>query len=321
MNLPILSLPPLSIAVLFVVLFFCRFLFLLLFADCDFYTRSLRIPARHFKGRVAWITGASSGIGVALAKQLAREGAMLILTARDKIALEQVAKNLPCSSDNVHVLPLDLSMPFNHINQIAETVPTIFGRLDFVFNNAGRTSRATANQLAMEHVQNLMHVNVWGHVAATKAVLQALREAPGKGGGVIINTISIAADISTPMRSSYAATKAAMKMYFECLALEETNISVVNCFPGSVKTPIALNAMGSDGQKWGKMDPNIEKGLQPERVADRMLAATANKLNRAYIATPKEMMAVRLNWLMPSLWAIIARRMADGYRKKIETPM
>lgn len=286
-------------------------------SDCDLHTYNLRTPPRYFTGKVAWITGASSGIGLALAKRLAKEGALLILTSRRHQALEQAAASLPCPPYNVHILPLDLMADYQVIEAAAAEVPEVFGRLDFVFNNAGRSTRVSADDLQVAKVADLLRLNFLSHVALTRACLPALREAPG-GSGTIVNTLSIASMVLTPLRSSYSASKAALAAYFGSLALEESRVSVVNVYPGSVRTAISYHAMVKDGKSFGKMDRNIEMGLEPDRVADRILAAVANKTSRAWIARPKELMVVRLSQAFPTLWAFLARRMAEGYRKKIE---
>lgn len=206
---------------------------------------------------------------------------------------------------------------YHVIETAAAEVPEIFGRLDFVFNNAGRSTRVSANDLHVAQVADLIKLDFLSHVALTRACLPALREAPG-GSGTIVNTLSIAAMVLTPLRSSYCAAKSAMAAYFGALALEEPRVSVVNVYPGSVRTDISYHAMVQDGKSFGKMDQNIEMGLEPDRVADRMLAAVANKASRAWIARPKELMAVRVSQAFPSVWAFLAKRMAAGYRAKIE---
>lgn len=216
-------------------------------------------------------------------------------------------------------MPLDLAADFPTIEKTANDVSEIFGRLDFVFNNAGRSTRVSAADLHMQHVTDLIHLDFLAHVALARACLPALREAPG-GSATIVNTASIAALIHTPLRSSYAAAKSALVAYFECMALEEPSISVVNVFPGSVKTPICYNALTKDGKPFGRTDVNIENGLDPDRVADRMLAAVANKTPRSWIARPKELMAVRVAHAYPRLWAFMAQRLAAGYQNKLANP-
>lgn len=302
---------------LLALLYILRFLFLLLVSDCDIPTYSARISSRSFRGKVAWITGASSGIGEALAHHLAREGALLILSSRRTDALERVADALPCSRDNVAILPLDLSADDAVLENVAASVAEVHGRLDFLFNNAGVTQRSSVRELDMQHVRRMCDVNFLGQLAITRACLPALLESPG-GQGTIVNTLSIAAIVKTPLRSTYCASKAAMAAYFTCLELEEPMLRVVNIYPGSVHTPICYSAMMKGGKTYDRMDPNIENGLDANRVADRMLAAVSSGLHRAWIARPKELNAVRLASAFPALWRRISFRLQDGYRKTIE---
>lgn len=302
---------------LFIILYTARFLFLIFFSDCDAQTYFSRVSTRAFCGKVAWITGASSGIGEALAHRLAREGALLVLSSRSKEDLERVAASLPCSRDNVDILPIDFTADTAVLERLAETVPEMHGRLDFIFNNAGVSQRSSAADLDIEHVRHMFDIDFFAQAAITRACLPALRESPG-GPGLIINTLSIAAIVNTPLRSTYCAAKAAMAAYFTCLELEEPLIRVVNIFPGSVRTRICINAMGKGGKRHGKTDPNIENGLDADRVADRMLAAVSAGLHKAWIARPKELNTVRVATAFPALWRPISMKIKDEYRRKIE---
>lgn len=294
-----------------------HFLFLLLGTDCDLLTYYSRVSSRTFRGKVAWVTGASSGIGLALAHRLAQEGALLILSSRRSDVLEQVADSLPCRRDNVAVLPLDLAADVSAVEEVARHVAEVHGRLDYVFNNAGISTRASASDLEIEHVQKVLHVDFVTQAALARACLPSLREAPG-GPGTIVNTVSVAAFLYTPLRSSYSAAKSALASYFACLELEEPRIRVVNVYPGSVRTPICNNAIAKGGKLYGRTDPNIEMGLEPERVADRMLAAVSAGLPNAWIARPKELNCARVAQAFPKLWRSISFRLADSYRRTME---
>ncbi|KAI0565181.1 short-chain dehydrogenase [Gracilaria domingensis] len=285
--------------------------------DCDLKTLSARINPRTFRGKVAWITGASSGIGAALAVHLAKHGALLILTSRNEEKLNELADQLPCPRDFVHVLPLDLSSKISHVEDVASSVPPIFGRLDYVFNNAGITCRSTAFDMEMEGVQKMMQINFESAVALTRACMRSLREAPG-GGGTIVNTVSIASILHSPFRAPYCASKAALTAYFDCLHWEEPNIRVVNVHPGSVRTPIAHNALVPGGKLYGKSDARIDAGLDPGRVADRMLAAVSSGLTSSWIAKPSELMFTRIAAWLPDLWSAIAAKRAESLRRSIE---
>lgn len=298
---------------------FFRRIFRFITGDCDLRTLTAHIHPTTFRSKVVWITGASSGIGAALARLLAPQGACIILSARREDVLNKLADSLPCPRHLIHVLPLDLHSEPEHIELVASTVSAIFGRLDYVFNNAGVSTRVTAEDFEIDHLKRLFDINFFSAVALSRACLPALRETPG-GGGTIINTVSISTIVNTPLRSPYASSKAAMATYFRCLHLEEASVRVVNIFPGSVRTPIAINALMAGGKTFGRTDDNIEKGLDPIRVADRMLAAVSSGITDSWIARPKELMATRLANYFPSLWAIIASRRADIYRRNIMHP-
>lgn len=310
------SLSPIKLACFGLGAFICRRLFRFVRGDCDLRTQSARVNPSSFKGKIIWITGASSGIGAELARQLAGYGAKLILTSRREDALLNLASTLPCPRENIHILPLDLASDVSVIEEVARAVSQVFGGIDYHFNNAGRSTRVSANDLDINYVQEITHLNFIAPVALTRAILPALRESPD--GGVIVNTSSIAAYVCSPLRSSYASSKAAIVAYFGCLDLEEPNIDVVNIYPGSVNTPISINAIAKDGKTFGRSDANILAGLAVERVVDRMLAAVSVRLKSSWIAKPKELMATRLANYLPSIWEVIAVKRTQSYRRAIE---
>lgn len=312
-----MPLTPVGAACAAIVAWSVRRIFRVLTGDCDTRTMSATIKNNFFSAKIVWITGASSGIGASLAVQLAREGARLILTSRREDKLIELADSLPCPRENVYVLPLDLLSDISHVEEVAASVPAIFGRLDFLFNNAGVSTRASAEDLSIEHVQRVLQLNFLAPVALARSVLPALRAAPS-GRGTIVNTVSIATIVCTPLRCTYSASKAALTNYFRCLELEEPHIRVINTFPGSVRTPIAFNALAPGGKPFGRSDVNIEAGLDPKRVADRILAAVSSDISNPWIARPKELLAVRIASLFPSVWDVIAAKRAEGYRKSIE---
>lgn len=308
---------PIKLACFGLGAFICRRFFRFITGDCDLRTQSAKVNPSSFKGKIIWITGGSSGIGAELARQLAGYGAKLILTSRREDVLLDLARTLPCPRENIHILPLDLASDVSIIEEVARTVPSIFGGIDYLFNNAGRSTRVSAQDLDIKYVQDIIHLNFVAPIALARAILPALRESPG--GGAIVNTSSIAAYLSTPLRSSYSSSKAAIVAYFRCLDLEEPNVDVINIFPGSVNTPISINAIAKDGKAFGRSDVNIIAGLKVERVADRMLAAVSVRLKSSWIAKPKELTATRLANYLPSVWEVIAVKRTQSYRRAIES--
>lgn len=288
-----------------------RLLWLLRLPRCDYATHNLSLPTS-LANRVVWITGASSGIGLALAHVLASRGARLILTSRSADALRAVAATLPCPSSRIAILPADLSSATpDALATLAHDATHAFEdlgpapRLDFLFNNAGQSSRAVAADMRVEDIARQLALNFTSPVALALAALPALRASDV---GSIINTSSIASLISTPLRAPYCASKAGLSRFFECMRLEmtiekaEDRVRIVDVCPGSVKTRIAHNAMTKEGAVHGKEDGNIEAGLDAEFVAERMVAAAVAGSEIVWLAKGKEMIAVYLAWYVPVVW-------------------
>ena len=166
----------------------------------------------NFQNKVVWITGASSGIGRALAQELSNLDALLIISARNKSALETV-KNSCKNPNNVWVLPLDLEEHTSFIKTTA-TALQIFGRIDILVNNGGISQRSLAKDTLVSVDEKIMKVNYTGTIALTKALLPHFIE---RQQGHIVVTTSIVGLIGTPLRSSYAASKHALHGFFDSL--------------------------------------------------------------------------------------------------------
>lgn len=212
----------------------------------------------YYKGKSAWITGASSGIGEGIAFGLANAGIKkLIISARSEDKLRALKTQLP--DIEVEVVPLDLSN-YEEVMDHAARVLQESGPVDFLFNNGGISQRSNVEATEMEVYKRLMDVNYLGSVAMTKAVLPYML---GQSSGHIIGVSSVAGKIGTPMRSGYAASKHALHGFFDSLRAEvsKSGIRVSLVCPGYIKTDISVNALSADGSKHGKMDANQEKGM------------------------------------------------------------
>lgn len=281
-------------------------------ADCDPRTRRCRVPQGYYKGKVAWITGATSGIGASLAEQLAQYGALLILSGRNGQVLETTAERLRVYT-RVEILPFDLEWPYEDIEKVARKALELYGTLDVLCNNAGISTRVRAANLEMKGVERVLKVDFLSQVAITRICLPTLVQRKG----TIVNTSSIASMVPVPLRSSYTAAKAALDNYFTALQYENHDIHVLSARPGSTRTNVAVNAIIGDGKVFGKTDPNIQNGLHPDRVADRMLAAAACKIPTAWIAKPSELTVVRIAYYFPALWRMLAFKSAKRYEAGI----
>ena len=223
-----------------------------------------------FKGRRIWITGASSGIGEALAIQLAERGAQLILSARRVEVLESLRQRLS-NPDQHQVIVLDLAQPEMLFKQVQAHIASGL-KLDILINNAGISQRGLAQNTALAVDRMLMEVNYLGTVAMTKAVLPALLK---EQGAIVATVASVAGLVGSQGRSSYSATKHALMGFMESLRAElyTHGVQVTVACPGWVKTQISINALDEVGAPLGTMDPTIAQGIPAELCAAQFLNA------------------------------------------------
>ena len=260
----------------------------------------------NFQNKVIWITGASSGIGRALALELSNFDALLILSARNEAALESVKKKCKNPS-NVTVLPLDLEV-HSSFNKITTTAIKLFGRIDILVNNGGISQRSLASETNISVDKKIMEVNYTGTVALTKTILPHFIE---NNKGQFVITTSMVGLIGTPLRSSYAASKHALHGFFDSLRAEvfDYNIAVTLICPGFVSTNISMNALTGDGTSQQKMDTATANGISPERFAKLMAKAIYSKKEEAYIAGFKEKLGVYVKRWFPRVFSVMIRKL------------
>ena len=261
----------------------------------------------NFQNKVIWITGASSGIGRALAIELSNQDALLIISARSKVALEVVKKSCK-NPNNVWVLPLDLEVHSSFV-KITATAIQIFGRIDILVNNGGISQRSLAIETNISVDKRIMEVNYTGTVALTKTILPHFIE--NKKGQFVVTT-SMVGLIGTPLRSSYAASKHALHGFFDSLRAEvyDYNIAVTLICPGFVSTNISMNALTGDGTSQQKMDTATANGISPERFAKLMAKAIDSKKEEAYISGFKEKLGVYVKRWFPRVFSVMIRKLS-----------
>jgi short-subunit dehydrogenase len=259
-----------------------------------------------FQNKVAWITGASSGIGEALTYALHNKGAKLILSSRRKEKLERVQQNCSGDTSDIHILPLDLSEP-DALCEKASQALDIYGHVDYLFNNGGVSQRSMVKDTNMEVVRKVMEINFFGSVALTKAVLPSMLD---RQSGHIVVTSSVMGKIGTRLRSTYAASKHALHGYFDCLRQEvyDDNINISLVCPGFIKTDVTKNALEGDGRKHNKMSPGQAKGMAPEKLAQKLLPKIAKQKEEIYIGGA-EIWVVYLKRFFPRLLNKMLRRL------------
>lgn len=256
------------------------------------------------KNKVVWITGASSGIGEALAYAYADRGARLILSSRNKKALEKVRENCACARNDIRILPCDLSR-LGTLAKKAKQAIKMFGKIDVMVHNAGIASRDLAVKTDLATDQKIMNTNYFGAIALTKALLPGMLE---RKSGHFLVISSVSGVYGVPRLSSYSASKHALHGFFESLRSEvaKDNIKITMVVPGFVRTNITVNALNGDGSRYGKMMPVQAQGLNPARVAQVILDAASRNKEEVLIGR-LELLGVYCKRLFPVLFSKIVR--------------
>ncbi|WP_066756059.1 SDR family NAD(P)-dependent oxidoreductase [Crocinitomix algicola] len=260
-----------------------------------------------FKNKVAWVIGASSGIGEEIARQVNSLGGFVILSARNVAKLESVKStfNYP---DNVYIIPLDLENQTNFESKVQEA-KAFRGSIDFVFNNGGLSQRGEVHETDIAIDRRIMEINYFGNIALAKAVLPVFRAQ--KSGHFIVMS-SIAGKFGFYLRSAYAASKHALQGFYESLLLEEAknNIFVTLAYPGKINTEISKSALNAQGNAHGVMDHNQETGMPVEKCVQILLKAV-RKRKKSILIGNKEIWAVYIKRFSPRLfWRIIKNQSA-----------
>lgn len=261
----------------------------------------------YFTDKVVWITGASSGIGEALAYALSAKGAKLILSSRREDELERVKRGCT-NKGNVTLLPLNLLEISSFESKTAAAI-YCFGQVDIMVHNGGVTQRSLVAETELTVHRQVMELDYFSYVALTKALLPHFI---GRKTGHFVVTSSVMGKIGTPMRSAYAAAKHALHGFFDCLRAEVAadNIKVTILTPGYIQTNISQFAITKDGTTLGQPSQNISNGLSSDRAAVQILKAIKNQSFEAYIGSfSGEKIGLWLNRLAPGLLIKIAPRL------------
>jgi short-subunit dehydrogenase len=263
------------------------------------------------KNKVVWITGASSGIGEALAYELAGKGARLILSARRKEELQRVKGNCRAASQgNIQILPLDLERS-GTLKLSTDAAVQIFGHIDVLVNNGGVSQRSFAKDTIEEADRKIMEVNFFGTIAITKHLLPHFLQ---RKEGHYVTVSSVTGIFGTPYRSTYAASKHALHGFFDSLRAElwkdvKDKITVTMICPGFIHTPITLSAVTGDGSPLGKMDEGQFKGKPAEWCARKIVNAIEHRKEEVYIGGI-ETLGVKFKRLFPKWFSKYIRNAA-----------
>jgi dehydrogenase/reductase SDR family protein 7 len=246
--------------------------------------------------KVVWITGASSGIGEALAYELSQRNCKLILSARNVENLERVKAK--CSRGEVAVLPFDLA-DFNSAGNHVVKAISFFGKIDVLINNGGVSQRSLLVETDFEVDKKLIEVDYLGTVAITKALLPhfiANRD------GHFVTITSLMGKFGSPYRSGYCGAKHALHGFFDVLRMEhqKDNVNVTLVCPGFIQTNVAVNALTGDGSKQNSNDQATVNGMPVAVFAKKLVKSVESNSFESYIGG-KEVLGIYLKRFFPKL--------------------
>jgi len=260
------------------------------------------------------ITGASSGLGEALAHTFYSSGCRIILVSRRKKELERVKTDLMNTHQTVPTYPpIVLSLDLTDINNLKDAVSKaimVYDRIDILINNAGISYRGEVIDTNVDVDIKVMLSNYFSQVALSKIVLPYMIK---QQSGHIIGISSVQGRIAIPFRSAYAASKHALQAWYDTARAElsDKNIKFTVISAGYIKTSLSLNALTGSGQVYGVMDKTTESGYQPKYVAECILKSVLKQEKEVTIAPFPPKCAIILRTLFPSLYFWIMQKRAS----------
>ncbi len=249
--------------------------------------------ADFFDGKAFLVTGASSGIGEAVARRLVERGARVAAMARTEPKLRELAAVL---GERCLAAPGDVTREEDCARAVAETIRAC-GRLDGIVHSAGVSMRALARETKVQVYRDLMEVNFFSMLFLFRAAVEPLVKTKGH----LVAISSMMGLYSTQKRSGYAAAKHALQGFMDSVRLElhGDGVHVMTVSPGFVKTNISLHALSADGTPHGQVDPAIERGLDPRVVADAILRGMERRARDVFPAGGKEKLGLFLSKWAP----------------------
>lgn len=265
-----------------------------------------------FEGKTVWITGASSGIGAALAREWAKRGAHVILSGRDEARLAEVAKD--CSE--ALVLPFDVR---DDAALAAATEKALGwkGGVDIAVANAGISQRSRALKTDMQVYRDIIDVDLTAQIAFSQSLIGHMSE---RGSGALLFISSIAGKVGVPMRTAYCAAKFGLAGYADALRAELSinGVNVHAIYPGSVATNVSRNALTADGSERGRSDKVIDEGIPADEAAVTMIDAVAKGEREIIVARDMEEAMGEARRTPDQLFDQVAVMVAAGYMDQME---
>ena len=266
-------------------------------------------------GKTAWITGASSGIGEALAKAFVADGGNCVLSGRNVEELDRVARESG-AVDRCMVLPFETT-DYGSIATMVERAIGFTGNVDILINNAGISQRSLAKDTEFAVYQKIVDVDLLAPIALTQALLSHLL---ARGSGQLVMISSVAGKAGVPLRTAYCAAKHGLVGYSDALRTEIAGqgVKVLVVAPGSVRTNVSRNALNADGSTRGVSDAAIDNGIDPAEVARRIWEGVANGTREMVVAEGIEAQIPVLRSTNPEqLFDMFEANVANGYAKQM----
>ncbi|MCW3106023.1 MAG: short-chain dehydrogenase [Segetibacter sp.] len=259
-------------------------------------------------GKVVWITGASSGIGEALAYAFAKQHAKLVLSARREHELERVKEN--CTDAHVvEILPMDMEKTDELQNKVGWVIAKM-GSIDILVNCAGLSQRSFAKDTSIEVYRKIMEINYFGTIQLSLAVLPHFLQ---QNRGLFVVMSSVTGKAGLPLRTAYSAAKHAVEGFFSALRTEiwKTNIKILVVRAGAVRTNIATNALTGDGTAFNTKDEIIENGISAENCAKAIVEAIVEGKKELMVGSLKEKLLFVINRFLPGVAFNFVKKLGD----------
>ncbi len=265
-----------------------------------------------YSGKVAWITGASSGIGAALARELAARGAHVVLSGRAEARLAEVAQD--CGETLILAFDVRDEAALAGATQKAIAWK---GGVDIAVANAGISQRSRALKTSMQVYRDIIQIDLLAQIAFTQGLIGHMAE---RGSGALGFISSIAGKVGVPMRTAYSAAKFGLAGYADALRgeLSINGVSVHTIYPGSVATNVSRNALTAEGSPRGRSDKAIDEGIPADAAARQMLDGIAAGTREIIVAEGMELAMGEARRTPDALFDQIAGMVANGYMDKLE---
>ena len=265
-----------------------------------------------YTGKVAWITGASSGIGAALVRDLAGRGAHVVLSGRDEARLAEVAAD--CGE--TLILAFDVRDEAALADATAKAIAWK-GGVDIAFANAGISQRSRALNTDMQVYRDIIAIDLLAQIAFTQGLIGHMS---ARGSGALGFISSIAGKVGVPLRTAYCAAKFGLAGYADALRAElsQSGVSVHTIYPGSVATNVSRNALTGEGAARGRSDKAIDNGIPADEAARTMLDGIARGEREIIVAQGMEEGMGELRRTPDTLFDSVAAMVASGYMDKLE---